>query len=190
MNKRYMDRLVALGACTEALEWAATQETPAKAWASCERGNWMLWWCGRLSGKPEGKGRKRLVLAACECARLSLKYVKAGEDRPLKAIETAERWAHGKATIEEVRAAADAADATALASASAAFAAALAAFAAFAAATAFAAADAAFAASSAAFAAFAAAFAAYAADARKKVLAQCAYIVRKHYPKPPMKEEK
>ena len=165
MDKRYMDKLVANSACTEAREWAATQETPAKAWASCERGDWMLWWCGKLSGASEGKGRKLLVLAACDCARLSLKYVKAGEERPLKAIETAERWAHGKATIAEVCAAAYAAYADDAAAAAAA--------------------------AAAAYAAVAADAAAASADAvRKEVLAQCADIVRKHYPKPPMKEAK
>ena len=45
-----------------------------------------------------------VVMAACKCARLALKHVQKGEDRPLKAIQTAEAWCKGKATIEQVRA--------------------------------------------------------------------------------------
>jgi hypothetical protein len=38
-----------------------------------------------------------------------LKYLPVGEDRPRIAIETAEAWTRGEATIEQVHAAADAA---------------------------------------------------------------------------------
>ena len=79
----------------------------------------MLWLLGRLSGKPESESRKKLVLAACQCARLALPYVKKGEARPLKAIETAEAWARGEAgiTLGDVRKAAAAAYAAYAASA-------------------------------------------------------------------------
>ena len=92
-----------LGACLEAREWAG-ERTPEQAWHDCERGDWLLWLAARLD-----IDRKPLVLAACACARLALPYVPAGEQRPLAAIETAERWTRGEATIEQVRAAADAA---------------------------------------------------------------------------------
>jgi len=163
-----------MGACPEAVAWLAEQKNPAQAWRGCERGDWMLWLVGKLAGPVGDPRRKKLVLAACGCARLSLKYVKAGEERPRIAIETAERWAKGKATIEEVRAAA--------------YAAADAAYAAYAA---YAAADAAYAAYAAAYAADVAAYAAdaaaYAAE-RAKALKQCASIVRKFYPRLPRLE--
>src|SRR5690606_4131028 len=41
--------------------------------------------------------------------RLALVYVPKDEDRPIKAIEAAERWAAGLVTIEELRCAVDAA---------------------------------------------------------------------------------
>ena len=138
----------------------------------------MLYHAGKLAGEPGSDARRPLVLAACECARLVLPRVKAGESRPLLAIEAAERWARGgdgAPTLQEVRRAADAA-----------YAAADAAYAAY---------DAAYdAAYAAAYAAYAAADAAYdAADAaaaaeaaRAKTLAICADIVRKHYPKVPI----
>ena len=181
-----------LNACAEATAWVG-KRTPAKAWAECKRGDWMLWIAARL-----GVDRKLLVLGACDCARLSLKYVPKGEKRPLVAIETAEKWCQGKATIESVKAA----DAAALAAAAAAYAAA--AYAAYAAAYAAAAATppppptpptpphaaayaayaAAHAAAYAAYAAYAdaAAYAAYAAAARVEMRIACAKAVRKRIP--------
>ena len=97
-----------LGACSEAVKWYETQENDEQAWAACERGDWLLWLLGRIK-----VDRKRLVLCCCECARLSLKHVPENENRPRIAIETAEKWAKGGASIEEVRAAADAAAAAA-----------------------------------------------------------------------------
>ena len=71
----------------------------------------MLWILGNQAGKPGSDKRRKLVLAACECARLSLKHVKKGEKRPLQAIETAERWARKEkgVSIQDVRIAADSA---------------------------------------------------------------------------------
>ena len=71
----------------------------------------MLWLLGKLSGPPESASRKKLVLAACACARQALRFVPTGEDRPRLAIEIAERWAKNKAGVmlEQVKTAAYAA---------------------------------------------------------------------------------
>jgi hypothetical protein len=142
--------LIDLGACPDAIKWIGRRRSAAKAWAECPRGDWMLWLLARTIGRTTD-GRRRVVSAACECARLALPYVSAGDLRPLRAVETAEAWAAGQVPLQEVR----------LASAAA------------------------YAAASAA----AAAYAAYAADAagakRDAVLAQCANIVRRHFPSPP-----
>ena len=45
------------------------------------------------------------VWCACAVAREALRYVPEGDQRPLRAIEMAELWAVGKATINEVKAA-------------------------------------------------------------------------------------
>jgi len=171
-------------ACADAVAYCKTQRSFAAAWKDCKRGDWMLWILGRLAGPVGDPKRKPLVLAACACARLSLKRVKKGEDRPRLAIETAERWARGKATIKQVQAAAAAAaNAYAAAAADAAYAA-----------YAVDAADADYAtyADYAAADAYAAGGADYAAAtaARTGVLAQCAGIVRVHYPRPPKLEPK
>ena len=50
--------------------------------------------------------RRDLVLLSCECARLCLQYVEYDRTQPLDAIEAAEAWTRGEATIEEVKAAA------------------------------------------------------------------------------------
>jgi hypothetical protein len=201
----WIKSLVKMGACKDALEWWGRYPSLKDAWQNCERGDWMLWLVGKLSGKSGSLARKKLVLAACQCARLSLKYVKKGEIRPLKAIETAEAWAREDegVSLQDVRAA-DAAYAAyaAYAAAYAAYAdaAAYAAYAAAAYAAYAAAAYAAYAAyadDAAAYAAYAAAddaaaYAAYADDAaayaRISVLKECADIVRKFYPEAPIIE--
>ena len=164
-TKAFVKHLNKLNACSEAVDWCKQFKTSQEAWNKCERGDWMLWLIGRLSGKPESKSRKKLVLTACKCARLSLKYVPKCEKRPLQAIQTAEKWARGETgvSLQDVRTAADAA-------AYAAYATHAAAYAAYAA-------DAA----DAAYAAYAAADASYAV--RTKTLKKCADIVRKEYPK-------
>ena len=162
-------RIKHLRPCGEANEWASKYTSPAKAWAACERGDWMMWLIGKASGPPESAGRKKLVLCACDCARLALPIFekrRPNDDRVRKCIETAERWANGKATINELRAARKAA--AAAAGACDAYYAAAAAAAAY-----------------AATAAYAYAATAAAAYARAITLKQCADIVRKHYPKPP-----
>ena len=161
--------------CREALAWAKAYDSLEEAWQSCERGDWMLWYAGMLSGEPKSDARRKLVLVACQCARLMLKYVKAGENRPLKAIETAEAWARRENNISLQQDVRDAA-------AYAANAAANAAYAAYAANAANAAANAA----NAANASNAAANAAYAANAA--TMKDCADIVRKYYPDAPQKD--
>jgi len=199
--KNWIKPLKRMDACADALEWCKGYESLDKAWAECKRGDWMLWLLGSLSGKPESDSHKKLVLTACQCARLALPYAKEGELRPLRAIEVTEAWARGDEGIrrEDVRKAADAAHAAAAAAHAAADAAHAAAHAAYAAADAAyaaadAAADAAHAAAHAAYAAahaaaYAAAHAADAADtSRISTLEKCADIVRDYYPVAPTQE--
>jgi hypothetical protein len=185
----YQTKLKSVHACGEALEWLKKQNYPTlnDAWQVCERGDWMLWLAGKMSGEPMSDTRKPLVLAVCECVRLALPYVKPGETAPLAAIELAEKWARGdnSVTREMLRDAAYAA------------------YAAYAVYVAYAAYDAANAANAAyvayvayvAYAVYAAyvVYAAYddtndtndandAANAKKETLKKCADIVRKYYP--------
>jgi len=164
---KFIEKLEAMNACSEATEWVAHRGI-VKAWRECPRGDWMLWLAGRLD-----IDRKLLVMAACDCAETALQYVPDGEDRPAKCIQVTRNWCEGTATIEDVRAARGDADAAYAAAAdAAAYAAAYAAAADAAAAAAYAAADADY---------------AYAADAspyagRGPALLTCADLVRKRIP--------
>jgi hypothetical protein len=154
-------KLKKLNPCSEALKWVQKQDSNQQAWNDCKRGDWMLWLIGKLSGEPKSKTRKKLVLAACECARLSLELIPENEKRSLIAIEIAEKWTRGESSIEDVKNAADAAGIV------------------YAAGTVY-----------ATNAAYVAANATYTDTAvyyvnRYSILKQCADIVRKHYPKVP-----
>jgi hypothetical protein len=145
-----------------ALYWT----TLTGAWAACTDGSWMLRVAGRLSGPAWSDGRRPLVLASCDCAELDLpRFEKRhpGDRRPRAAIEVSRRWAHGDPAVtpQDVRDAnaiiwAAAADALGPDSADAAWA--------------------------AAYDAWSASGGAAAAAVKSRVLAQCADIVRKHFP--------
>ena len=204
-TRELADKLSAIGACPESVQWACDYTDDATAWRECRRGDWMLWLLGRLPHVD----RKQLVLAACECARLSLHLAPDVDDRPRIAIETAEAWARGDGpTLDDVRwsaysatyaayTAADAANAAAYAASYAACAAHAAAYAAYAANAVYYAAHAAaanaanavyYAAHAAAYTAYTAADAAAYADAlsvEASTLSHCADIVRTHFPEVP-----
>jgi len=93
----FQDYLKSVHACAEAREWAGDR-TARQAWDECERADWLLWWARRA-----GIARKTLVRIACACVRPALAYIPAGELRPLRAIEAAEAWCEGRATIKQVR---------------------------------------------------------------------------------------
>lgn len=194
----YVDRIAALDACGPAVDWLRESQHPdlASAWAVCPRGDWMLWLAGRMAGPPGSDSRRPLVLAACACARTALHVYEErfpGDPRPRRAIEAAEAWARGEATLDDVQVAAKGAllaacdtDASDAHAASAAIAAAT---------SAYADTDA----DKAASAADAAADAAYAASVadtsdsadiadRARALAEMADLVREHYPAPPITE--
>jgi len=156
-----MQRLIELGACKEAREWAK-DKTAQECWGQCHRGDWLLWWA-----KKEGVGLRELTLAKGRCAETVIHLMK--DQRSKKAVQAAIDYGNGLITDDQLRTAyAAAAYATTAADAAAYAAAAADAYAAYAAAAADAAAAyaAAYAAAAAdAYAADAAAYAAAAADA-------------------------
>ena len=170
----WTDKLQALSACSDAVEWACTQPDYETAWRTCQRGDWMLWLAGKLSGPPESEGRKTLVLAAADCAELALPFIHDEHVRAVSeaTIEVSRAWACDAISIVLLREARDAASAYAASAAYAAYAAA------------------ATPACAAYASAYASAYAAFATpaynDARTRVLAQCADLVRVWYPKPPV----
>ena len=145
--------LIDLYACADARAWAKGKDLKT-VWNTCDRGDWLLWLCGKMAGKKGWPTQKQVVLAACDCAETALKYVPEGDNRPKNAIRTARARARGRATLAQVRDAGLAATAyAAYAATNAAYAAEAAAYAAYAAY----AAEASYAAEAAAYAAYAAA---------------------------------
>ena len=156
--KKLKEKLIELGACKDAIEWAGDKELP-EAWETCPRGDWMLW----LAQKT-GVSLRTLTAAKAECAASVLHLMK--DERSRNAVFVARRYGMGEATELELASARDAAYAAAYA---AVYAAAHAAYAA--------AAD-----TEAAYAAAAYAAEAYDAEAydaaRQDALVKCADIVR------------
>ena len=101
--EKLIEQLKKWDACAEGIKHAEKYTSFKTLWSECERGDWMLWLIGKLA-KGNLTLRKRLVLVACKCARLSLTSLPDGEDRPLKAVETAEQWARGEdgVSLEDV----------------------------------------------------------------------------------------
>jgi len=106
MSTHWTAGLVAAGACIDAVDWAQAYETFDAAWTACQRGDYMLWWLGKTVRTDAD--HRAMVRIACQCARLALPHVAAGNKRPLCAIETAERWANGEpdVSLNDVRLAA------------------------------------------------------------------------------------
>ena len=112
-------------ACTEGANWADSQTDYKKAWEACDRADWMLW-----AAQKFNVDLKKLTLAKVACAR-TVQHLMT-DNRSILALEVAEKFGEGVATLEEMNAAAadaaaaadDAADAYAAAAAAAAYAAA------------------------------------------------------------------
>ena len=102
-NKAFKKWLKEKNACEPGVKWVGKRDL-RKTWDELDNPAW-LGWLARHCGVE----KKPFVSIACGCARLALPFVKKGENRPLKAIETAEKWIRGEATEVECRTAADAA---------------------------------------------------------------------------------
>ena len=99
-NEVFIEQLRKWNACEGAHKWARKFETFQEAWDKCERPDWMFWLMRKMINK--GCTEEEIIFATCKCARLVLKYVPKGENRPRIAILTNEYWAKGNASIEEV----------------------------------------------------------------------------------------
>lgn len=175
----YIEQIENMGACESAVDWLRAEKHPtlAAAWAACPRGDWLLWLVLECAGNDQVC--VLLALAAADCAELGLHYIPVGEDRPRQAIEIVRAWARGEATIEQVEAAGVAAAGAAGVTSGPARAAACACWSAV---------DAVTDADNAASACWYVGAAAGAVQRRAGVaaLAQCADIVRRRFPIPPV----
>ena len=102
------ERLTKLGACHEAVKWAAKYKTPLAAWKACKRGDFLLWYCGRVAGPPDSPSRRKLVLVVALCAETELPLIKDDEETRAiceATIQTCYAYAHGEATLDDVKSA-------------------------------------------------------------------------------------
>ena len=97
-----LDRMLErLGACRDARVWAAHFATLDEAWDACTDPGWMLW-LAQATDLPQ----EAAVRMAVAFARRVLPFATGDAAEPARiAIETAERWLRGEATVEECRAA-------------------------------------------------------------------------------------
>jgi len=81
-----------------AIEWSKGRRVSRSTYAACDRGDWSLWVAAQA-----GVDRRLVVLAACDCAELALRWVPKGEERPRRVVNVARAWCRGEATSEQVK---------------------------------------------------------------------------------------
>ena len=97
--QQFIEKLIALGACEEAKEWAAGN-TWEEVYNNCHRGDWLLW----LFKKTNPDDLQLLTLAKGHCANTVRHLMK--DERSIKAVDAAIAFGEGKITREELDAAA------------------------------------------------------------------------------------
>ncbi len=102
----WIDKLVSLNACGEAVAWCRTRNSLADAWKHCTRGDWMLWLIGKTDRSlPWSEERKPIVRIAVECAMLAPSCQDEYELARQWCLDATLRWCDGTTDIEEVYAA-------------------------------------------------------------------------------------
>ena len=105
--KTFKQYLESLNACDNAIEWAGDKPIEQVV-AECHRGDWLLWLANRC-----GVELQPLTLAKAHCAN-TVRHLMTDE-RSVKAVDVAIAFGEGRATRDELDAAAAAYDATAAA---------------------------------------------------------------------------
>ena len=93
--------LIKLNACNEARKWASNKSID-EIWATCHRGDWMLWLARKLN-----IDKRVLTLAKGHCANTVRHLMK--DERSIAAVDMAIKYGEGNATDSELAAAAAAA---------------------------------------------------------------------------------
>ena len=95
--------LIKLNACKEAIEWAGDR-TIEEIVKDCDRGDWLLWLAKKIDIELQP-----LTLAKGHCAN-TVRHLMENE-KSIEAVDMAIAFGEGRATMEELNNAADAADA-------------------------------------------------------------------------------
>lgn len=93
-----------LHACQDAIAWLEDKRhlTAEQLYSQCPRGDWLLWFFARI-----GVDRQLLALAACDCADLAKHLL--SDNAPKNTTDIVRAYYQGKATLEDVKIAANAA---------------------------------------------------------------------------------
>ena len=108
MKKSVYQQLADKGACKDGVEFVRSCKTLSAAWEKCVRPEWMIWAIRKLLPKQDDE---KFRLFACWCARNTpvangrTTWDLLTDERSRRAIEVAEAFARGKATLEELAAA-------------------------------------------------------------------------------------
>src|SRR5574343_190273 len=100
--KNFKQLLIELNACKDAREWAG-DKTIDQVVAECHRGDWLL-----LLAYKVKIDHRLLTLAKGHCANTVRHLMK--DERSIRAVDTAIAFGEGRATPDELKAAADAAE--------------------------------------------------------------------------------
>ena len=91
----FKDEIILMNACADAVEWVGDKSFE-QAWASCERGDWMLWWWIRKY--PDDR---MIFEAKARCAELVRHLM--NDECSLDAVQAAHDYAAGKISKEELQ---------------------------------------------------------------------------------------
>jgi hypothetical protein len=105
MNAKVIEGLKQMGACPDALAWVMTHKSAKSAWLDCDRADRMMWVLGKTV-KLNSAAHKKLVLLTCRIASDAQRYSPKPIPAAARAIRLARAWTRGKATLDEVTAAA------------------------------------------------------------------------------------
>lgn len=86
---------VRLNSCIAARCFVADFKSVKDAWEACPRGDWLLWTASSL-----GVDRKLLMLAKVECASTAKHLM--NDERSIRSLEVAKKYALGEATEQEL----------------------------------------------------------------------------------------
>ena len=97
-----MSLLTENNACTEGANWADSQIDYKTAWEKCDRAGWLLW-----AAKKFGVSLEKLTLAKVSCAR-TVQHLMT-DQRSIDALDIADKFGKGEASLKELGAATNAA---------------------------------------------------------------------------------
>jgi hypothetical protein len=104
---KFYEAMEEMGACKPAVNWLRENGYGlARAWKNCSRGDWMIWLCEAASWKPGWPTQEEIIQCVGYIVEDCLRLLPDDEDRPRIALETALDWCNGRATEEDVVAAA------------------------------------------------------------------------------------